>query len=104
MKRTCCARFRASLMNHVRHAAIGAAGLVTSASSAFAQSPWEDAVNRLAISFTGPIARGLTLVAIVMGGLVYAFDTGDSKRVLAGILFGGGMALGAAQFLVWLFQ
>ena len=71
--------------------------------SAFAESPWERAVRVLSESMTGPIARGLSLVAIVMGGLVYAFDTGDSKRVMAGILFGCGMALAAPSFLIWLF-
>ena len=32
-------------------------------------SPWENAVNALKTSFTGPIAQGLSLVAIVVGGL-----------------------------------
>lgn len=66
-------------------------------------SPWENAVVVLQNAFTGPIARGLCLVAIVVGGLMFAFGEGDSKRMLAGIIFGGGMALGAVQFMVWLF-
>jgi type IV secretion system protein TrbC len=70
---------------------------------AFADSPWENAVNALMISFTGPIARGLSLVAIVIGGLMFAFSEGDSKRMLAGIVFGVGMAIGAVNFLTWLF-
>src|SRR5260370_31093720 len=36
-------------------------------------SPWESAVNVLQAAFTGPIARGLSLVAIVVGGLMFAF-------------------------------
>jgi type IV secretory pathway VirB2 component (pilin) len=78
------------------------AGAVT-ASSAWAASPWEDAVNSLRDSFTGPIARGLSLVAIVVGGLMFAFGEGDSKRMLAGIVFGIGMAIGAVNFMAWLF-
>ena len=70
---------------------------------AFAASPWENAVEQLRIAFTGPIARGLSLVAVVVGGLMYAFGENDSKRMLAGIVFGLGMALGAAQFIAWLF-
>lgn len=70
---------------------------------AYAASPWEDAVNALQTSFTGPIARGLSLVAIVVGGLMFAFGEGDSKRMLAGIVFGIGMAIGAVNFLAWLF-
>jgi type IV secretory pathway VirB2 component (pilin) len=70
---------------------------------AHAQSPWESAVNALQASFTGPIARGLSLVSIVWGGLMFAFAEGDSKRMLAGILFGVGMAIGAVNFMLWLF-
>lgn len=69
-----------------------------------AGSPWENAVNALEVSFTGPIARGLSLVAIVLGGLTFAFtEGGDGKRMLAGIIFGLGMALSSIQFLSWLF-
>jgi type IV secretion system protein TrbC len=69
----------------------------------FAQSPWENAVQALQTSFTGPIARGLSLVAIVVGGLMFAFGEGESKRMLAGIVFGIGMAIGAVNFMAWLF-
>ena len=71
--------------------------------AAHAASPWENAVNVLQAAFTGPIARGLSLVSIVWGGLMFAFAEGDSKRMLAGILFGVGMAIGAVNFMVWLF-
>src|SRR4051812_24552961 len=71
--------------------------------SAFAAGPWESAVSVLSASFTGPIARGLSLIAIVVGGVAFAFNEGDSKRMLAGIVFGIGMAIGAANFLIWLF-
>ena len=70
---------------------------------AHADSPWENAVTVLQNSFTGPIARGLSLVAIVVGGLMFAYGEGDSKRMLAGILFGVGMAIGAVNFMAWLF-
>ncbi len=66
-------------------------------------SPWENAVDVLRTSFTGPIARGLSLVAIVVGGLMFAFGEGQSKRTLAGIVFGVGMAIGAVNFMAWLF-
>ena len=56
----------------------------------FAQgaSPWENAVNALQTAFTSTIARGLSLVAIVVAGLTFAFGEGGSKRILAGVLFG----------------
>ncbi len=69
---------------------------------AFAQSPWERAAANLEASFTGPLARSLALVAIVVGGLLFMFGEGGAKRQLAGIVFGGGLALFAAQFLAWL--
>ncbi|HWI19203.1 MAG TPA: TrbC/VirB2 family protein [Vicinamibacterales bacterium] len=70
---------------------------------ALAQSPWERAANNLAITFTGPLARSLALVAIVIGGLLFMFGEGGAKRQLSGIVFGGGLALFAGQFLTWLF-
>ena len=71
----------------------------------FAQgtSPWENTVNVLQQAFTSTIARGLSLVAIVVSGLTFAFGEGGSKRVLAGVLFGVGMAIAAVNFLAWLF-
>jgi type IV secretion system protein TrbC len=66
-------------------------------------SPWENAVQQLQTAFTGPIARGLSLVAIVVGGLMFAFGEGGNKRMFAGIVFGIGMAIAAVNFLTWLF-
>jgi type IV secretory pathway VirB2 component (pilin) len=66
-------------------------------------SPWENAVNVLQQSFTGPIAKGLALIAIVIGGLTFAFGEGGAKRTFAGIVFGIGMAVLAVNFLTWLF-
>lgn len=65
--------------------------------------PWDNAVNVLKTAFTGTIATGLSLVAIVVGGLMFAYGEGQSKRMLAGIVFGVGMAIGAVNFMSWLF-
>ena len=76
------------------------------ATPVFAQqgnSPWENAVNVLQQAFTSTIARGLSLVAIVVSGLTFAFGEGGSKLILAGVLFGVGMAIAAVNFLSWLF-
>jgi len=78
--------------------------LFLTARFAYAQSPWEQAVTVLQNAFTGTIAKGLSLVAIVVGGLMFAFGEGESKRLLAGIIFGVGMAIGAASFMTWLFS
>lgn len=68
-----------------------------------AQSPWERAASNLEMAFTGPIARSLALVAIVIGGLTFMFGEAGAKRALSGIVFGGGLALFSGQFLLWLF-
>ena len=70
---------------------------------AYAQAPWERAASNLALTFTGPLARSLALVAIVIGGLMFMFGEAGAKRQISGIVFGGGLALFSAQFLAWLF-
>jgi type IV secretory pathway VirB2 component (pilin) len=93
--------FRTRLRN-----CVPAALLTLLAAPAYAQSgtsPWENAVNVLKTAFTGTIATGLSLVAIVIGGLMFAYGEGQSKRMLAGIVFGVGMAIGAVNFMSWLF-
>jgi type IV secretory pathway VirB2 component (pilin) len=81
--------------------------LLLSALPLYAQStgsdPWDNAVNVLKTAFTGTIATGLSLVAIVVGGLMFAYGEGQSKKTLAGIVFGVGMAIGAVNFMAWLF-
>ena len=68
-----------------------------------AQSPWESSANKLQTVFTGTIAKALSLVAIVVGGLVFAYGEGSGKKAIAGIVFGVGMAVGAMSFMSWLF-
>ena len=76
---------------------------VTMPALVFAQSPWERAASNLELTFTGPLARSLALVAIVIGGLLFMFAEQGAKRQISGIVFGGGLALFAGQFLTWLF-
>ncbi len=96
-----------SLEPLVRNTTIGVSVGLLLAGNAFAQaagtSPWERAVNVLQLAFTGPIAKGLALVAIVVGGLTFAFGEGGGKKTFAGIVFGLGMAVLAVNFLTWLF-
>jgi type IV secretion system protein TrbC len=95
---------KSRLWRRSRIAALAVAALALLPAYSYAQaSPWENAVNVLMTSFTGPIARGLSLVSIVVGGVTFAFGEGGSKRLLAGIVFGVGMAIGAVNFMAWLF-
>jgi type IV secretory pathway VirB2 component (pilin) len=96
-------RKRARVILYQIRVAIPVALLCASAPLFAQSSPWENAVQVLQTAFTGPIVRGLALVAIVVGGLMFAFGEGQSKRMLAGIVFGLGMAIGAVNFKAWLF-
>jgi type IV secretory pathway VirB2 component (pilin) len=72
------------------------------AGTAYGQTdPWSTAAGQLSTAFTGPIAKGLSLVAIVVGGLELSFGNG-SHRHMGGLIFGVGLALGAATFLSWI--
>jgi type IV secretion system protein TrbC len=97
------ARLRARARTASRFALVIALVLLPRVLYAQTGSPWENSVDVLRTAFTGPIARGLSLVAIVVGGLAFAFGEGQSKRLVAGIVFGVGMAIGAVNFMAWLF-
>jgi type IV secretory pathway VirB2 component (pilin) len=90
----------------LRRGALTFASCLALADEVFAQAggdPWTQATQALQTAFTGPIATGLALVAIVVGGLMFAFGEGGAKRTLAGVVFGVGMAVGAVNFMAWLF-
>ena len=78
--------------------------LAVTAASALAAgtNPWETAINNIQTAFTGPIGRGLSLVAIVITGLMFAFGEPGGKKALAGVLFGLSMVMGAVGWLTWL--
>ena len=94
-----------SKRKRIRAGALTLATCVALADEVFAAptDPWTQAVQALQTAFTGPIATGLALVAIVVGGLMFAFGEGGAKRTLAGVVFGVGMAVGAVNFMSWLF-
>ena len=97
---------RASIRRQLRSRVAAIAGMAASVTivvNAQGISPWERAAANLEFTFTGPLARSLALVAIVIGGLMFMFGEGGAKRQISGIVFGGGLALFAAQFLAWLF-
>ena len=90
----------------LRRGTLTFASCLALADQVFAQAggdPWTQATQVLQTAFTGPIATGLALVAIVVGGLMFAFGEGGAKRTLAGVVFGVGMAVGAVNFMAWLF-
>jgi type IV secretory pathway VirB2 component (pilin) len=101
------ARLRGGGLRKRAFALLGPPLFLLSALPVYAQAagndPWDNAVTVLRTAFTGPIATGLSLVAIVVGGLMFAYGEGQSKKTIAGIVFGVGMAIGAVNFMAWLF-
>ena len=82
--------------------AIAAIGTVLAPSAAFAAGvnmPWEGPLDQIVQSLTGPVAKGLGVLAIVSVGFAFAFSEGGStlRRVL-GIVLGLTIAFAAAQF------
>ncbi len=72
--------------------------------AAFAQAdPWSASATALKTAFTGPLATALIAVAIVVCGITFSFSESGGKRMLAGIAFGGSMAMGAVRFMSWLY-
>ena len=65
-------------------------------------SPWETVGEKLCELFYNTLGKALAIVAVVIGGLMYAFGEGGSKSQIAGLAFGAGMVLMAPQFLTWL--
>jgi type IV secretion system protein TrbC len=91
-------RLRAGIRTASRFAPVTVLVLLPRVLYVQAASPWGHAVDVLRTAFTAPIARGLSLVAIVVGGLAFAFGEGQSKRLVAAVVFGVGMAIGAVNF------
>ena len=75
---------------------------VVAADAVWATGPWETAVNALCTSFKTTIGKGLAMVAVILGGLMFAFGEGGSKSAIAGLVFGAGMVLAAPGFLSWI--
>src|SRR5260370_33987535 len=90
---------KASRLRHTpRTLAAVAVGLLLAA-PAFAQgtSPWENAVQVLQTAFTSTIARGLSLVAIVVAGRPVPFCGGGGTRLLAGVRVRAGIGIRAGE-------
>ena len=79
--------------------------VILTAASAHAQSdPWSRTADAIFRIFTGPLARAFVVVAVVVSGLTLAFSESGGKRGLAGLIFGGSLAIGAGQMATILFN
>ena len=80
---------------------VGAAVLLTAVEPTLAQSaPWERPICMIARSLSGPVARAVAIIAIVITGLLIAFsEVGGLFKALLGLLGGASFALLADQWL-----
>ena len=63
--------------------------------------PWEDPLNAVMESITGPVARIIAILIIVATGLSLAFgDVGQGFKKLLQILFGLAIAFAATAFFL----
>lgn len=65
-------------------------------------SPFDTGFTSLQTLFTGTIAKVASLIAIVVGGYMFAHGEPGAKRNLAGIAAGTGIAVLATNVLSWL--
>ena len=71
-------------------------------STASGYGPWAAVGNKLCLLFKDKLGKALAIVAVIIGGLMYAFGEGGSKSQIAGLAFGAGMVLLAPDFLTWI--
>ena len=68
--------------------------------NAYAALPWEDPLDTVVESLTGPVAQGVSVIAcVVMGGLLAFGELGAVAKRGIMILFGIAMALFATNFI-----
>lgn len=78
------------------------AALAASALPVLAQNPWGTAITNVRAFMVGDFATGMGIIATVIGGVTFAFGETASKKFLATLILGLGMALFAARFINWL--
>lgn len=94
------------LYRRTRDAAIFLA-IMTMASPAMAGGsgmPWEDPLQQIADSITGPVAKIAGVIAVALAGLGFAFsESGGFMKKVLGIVFGLAIAFSASTFFLTFF-
>ena len=104
-------KYRIVSQSRLRLAALAWGGLSTAMTSAARAAtvnggeplPWEGPLNQVLASFTGPVARALCILAIVVIGFGFAFSEGGGLRRILGLLLGVSIAMTATSFGVTFF-
>jgi type IV secretion system protein TrbC len=83
---------------------IGVYGLVLNAYATETGMPWEGPLEKILASLTGPVAKVLGVVAIVLAGFGIAFgESGGTMRRIFQIVLGLSIAFTASSLVVSLF-
>ena len=84
--------------------AIGCYGLIIDAYAAETGLPWEGPLEKILASLTGPVAKVLGVIAIVIAGFGIAFgESGGAMRRIFQIVLGLSIAFTASSLVVSLF-
>jgi len=84
--------------------AVGAAALLPVLLFAQPSTPLETTATKMKDWITGPIADAFSIFAIAFGGYVMMFGDGSAKRMLAGIIAGITLAIGASRWFTAFFS
>ena len=96
-------RFGLTPVQRGRAANLASLALLFLALPSFAHaSPFDGMITNVQTLFTGPIALAGAAIACVIGGIAWATGDPGAKRNIAGIAFGGALAIGAVNVVTWL--
>lgn len=65
--------------------------------------PWEDTLDIVLRSLTGPVPRVIGIILVVAGGIALAVTEGQAVKKLFWVLIGVGIALNAADIIARFF-
>lgn len=83
---------------------LGVFGLIVNISASETGLPWEGILEKIASSLTGPVAKVVGVVAIVLAGFGVAFgESGGSMRRVFQIVLGLSIAFTASSLVANLF-
>ena len=107
----CAVRSLQSLNGRAQTAVLGAFVALTLAAPAFAGTtggtamPWETPLQTIQDSLSGPVAKAIGVIAIVLTGLGFAVaESGSVVRKGIGIVFGLAIAFTATTFMTSFFN
>jgi|SRR6266446_5626978 len=95
-------------MQHTRRWRIGLIGGLTVPAQVWAAGagggmPWEQPLQKVLDSMSGPVAQALGVIAIIVFGLTLAWSEGGGLRTALSILFGLAIAYSASSFFMSFF-